>query len=308
MLVLLPALVAAAPPPAAPPSDAPSATLITKPSAPPTDAPSATLITAPSAPPSAPPSATLITTPSAPPSAPPSAAPSAAPSAPPARQWDSFKILSERNIFLRNRSRPYIIRPAPEAADPVISSDDERVVLTGLVQQGKDYIAFFEDTQTAKTTTVQVGALLGKGRVTAITLDTVEYMRDENTTKIEIGSNLAGVVASLPKPATAASAAAPSAATSTAPAPATATSATGASPAGAPPAPAPVTASTPQPLNAPLPQPLNAPLPQPLNAPLPQPLNAPLPAGAGTSGEVKDRGAASILERMRQRREQELNK
>jgi hypothetical protein len=259
MLVLLPAL-AAAPPPAAPPSDAPSATLITTPSAPPGDAPSATLITAPSAP------------------------PSAAPIAPPARQWDSFKILSERNIFLRNRSRPYIIRPAPEAADPVISSDDERVVLTGLVQQGKDYIAFFEDTQTGKTTTVQVDALLGKGRVAAITLDTVEYMRDENTTKIEIGSNLAGVTASLPTRATAASAAAPSAATSTAPAPATATSAAGAPPAGVPPAPAPVTAST------------------------PQPLNAPLPAGAGTSGEVKDRGAASILERMRQRREQELNK
>jgi len=203
------------------------------------------------------------------------------PGAQPARLED-YRVLSERNLFLRNRARPPSSRPAPIAAPPA-DTGDGRIVLTGIIQQGEDYVAFFEDTRTGKTTTLQVGAPVGRGQLTTITMDAVHYTCAGNTTKIAIGSTLAGAAASLPKPAapTSTAATAPPAAPA-APTPATATAAAGAAPAAASPAPA-TDASA-------------------------QTQAAPPPGTAAPPGDTKDGGAAAILERMRQRREQELNK
>jgi hypothetical protein len=227
----------------------------------------------------------------------------ALPGAQPARLED-YRVLSERNMFLRNRARPPSSHPAPTAA-PAADTGDGHIVLTGIIQQGEDYVAFFEDTRTGKTTLAQVGALLGRGQLVTIMMDAVHYTCAGNTVKIAIGSTLSGAAASLPKPAaptgTAATAppaapAAPTPATVTqatgaatappaapaAPTPATVTQATGAAPGATPAAPVPATASTTPPAAAP-----------------PQ---------AAPSGDTKDSGTAAILERMRQRREQDLNK
>jgi len=213
------------------------------------------------------------------------ASPPAAPPSGQSAQWESYRVLSERNIFLRNRARPSSSyrAPTPAPATPVADSGDTRIVLTGIIQQGGDHLAFFEDTRTGKTTTVQAGDPLGKGRLTTITLDSVQYTCDGKATQIAIGSNLAGTAASPPKPATTPSTTAAPATTPTAPAPPAATSA----PAGS------VTI-------------LTAPAPEP-GSTTPPPA-APPQAAAGTAGDTKDSGAAGILERMRQRREQELNK
>ena len=207
--------------------------------------------------------------------------PASLPGAQPARLED-YRVLSERNLFLRNRARPPSSRPAPIAA-PAADTGDSRIVLTGIIQQGEDYVAFLEDTRTGKTTTLQVGAPVGRGQLTTITMDAVHYTCAGNTTKIAIGSTLAGTAASLPKPAapTSTAATAPPAAPA-APMPATATAATGAAPAAASPAPA-TDASA-------------------------QTQAAPPPGTAAPPGDTKNGSAAAILERMRQRREQELNK
>ena len=205
----------------------------------------------------------------------------ALPGAQPARLED-YRVLSERNMFLRNRARPPSSHPAPTAA-PAADTGDGHIVLTGIIQQGEDYVAFFEDTRTGKTTLAQVGALLGRGQLVTITMDAVHYACAGNTVKIAIGSTLSGAAASLPKPAapTGTAATAPPAAPA-APTPATVTQATGAAPGATPAAPVPATASTTPPAAAP-----------------PQ---------AAPSGDTKDSGTAAILERMRQRREQDLNK
>ena len=197
--------------------------------------------------------------------------PASLPGTQPARLED-YRVLSERNLFLRNRARPPSSRPARPAAD----TGDSRIVLTGIIQQGEDYVAFFEDTRTGKTTTLQVGAPVGRGQLTTITMDAVHCTCAGNTTKIAIGSTLAGAAASLPKPAapTSTAATAPPAAPA-APMPATATAAA---------SPAPATDAT------------------------AQAQAAPPPGTAAPPGDTKDGGAAAILERMRQRREQELNK
>jgi len=243
-------------------------------------------------------------------SAPPPATPSTQPP-----QWENYRILSEQNIFLRNRARPmtgqYLPRPAVAAP-----SEDARFVLTGIIQQGDDCVAFFEDSRSGKTIQTQTGDTVGRGRLTVITLDTVHYACDGDIARITVGSNLTGAAAS---PRTTA------AATTTPTPPAT----PGAPPAGMPPGLIPAPAGMPM-LMPPAVWAVSAPPPGagPVAAATPTGaaviLNAsgspngmtfsvsPPPGGppqaAGSSPESRDPGTMSILERMRLRREQEMNK
>jgi hypothetical protein len=249
----------------------------------------------------------------APPPAGPPAAPAppavAAPAAQPG-QWESYRILSERNIFLRNRSRPSSGRAAP-SAHAVVSNGDDRIVLTGIIQQGQDYLAFVEDTRTGKTAMAQVGDTLGRGRLAAVTLDAIQYTCDGKTARIAIGSNLTGAAVTFAKPAAAPSAKAAPAATPTA-APSAGATPAAATPAAATPAAATATAATPAAATPPAPtqaaESAPAATPTAAAASTTQPPAAPPQAAAGKSGSIKDSGAADIAERMRRRREQELNK
>ena len=242
--------------------------------------------------------------------APPPATPSTQPP-----QWENYRILSEQNIFLRNRARPMIgqYMPRPVIAAP---SEDARFVLTGIIQQGDDCVAFFEDSRSGKTIQTQTGDTVGRGRLTVITLDTVHYACDGDLARITVGSNLTGAAAS---PRTTA------AATTTPTPPAT----PGAPPAGMPPGLIPAPAGMPM-LMPPAVWAVSAPPPGagPVAAATPTGtaviLNAsgspnsmtfsvsPPPGGppqaAGGSPESRDPATMSILERMRLRREQEMNK
>jgi hypothetical protein len=208
---------------------------------------------------------------------------------------------------------------------PVVSNSDGSFVLTGIIQQGEDCLAFFEDTRTGKTATVGVSEALGRGRLVLITQDIVHYACDGDLKRIEIGSTLAGTAASFPKPVTT---------TTTATSTTTAAAPRGTAP-GAPPGIAPGMPAGPLPAGMfggavagpPGTEPFGPgavmmtiesggvvlqatpPAPPPATAAgtsAPQPPAAPPQAAAGTSGGVG--GSASVEERMRQRREQELNK
>jgi hypothetical protein len=250
--------------------------------------------------------------------APPPATPSTQPP-----QWDNYRILSEQNIFLRNRARPmtgqYLPRPAVAAP-----SEDARFVLTGIIQQGDDCVAFFEDSRSGKTIQTQTGDTVGRGRLTVITLDTVHYACDGDIARITVGSNLTGAAAS---PRTTA------AATTTPTPPAT----PGAPPAGMPPGLIPPPAGmpmvmptaaggmTPPPavwaVSAPSPGagppgagPTGAAVilnvsgsPNGMTFSVSPPPGGP-PQAAGSSPESRDPATMSVLERMRLRREQEMNK
>jgi hypothetical protein len=290
--------------------------------------------------------------------------PAASPVVPPA-QWESYRVLSDRNMFVRDRSRPRSGRSFSMPTYSAAPSEDDRLVLTGVINQGPDYVAFFEDSRTGKTITVQVDAALGRGRVTAMAMDSVDYTYDGRTTRIAVGSSLSGVVASLARPAAplttqaagipvgrvATPFGAPStggppapaagmmggppttaagimggtpapaigivggplapeagptdgppvaAAAAAGAAPLTAISVPGALPATPPAAPAAPTAPT-------VTEPLTV-APPTTSPPTALPPTATPPAAAVPSAGTKDGGAAAILERMRQRREQELNK
>ena len=216
------------------------------------------------------------------------------PAAAPSSRWEDYRILSERNIFVRNRSsgtgRSSMSAASVAPPRPAADSNDARLVLTGIVQQGAGHVAFFEDTRSGKTTTAAVGESIGRGRVTAITLDAVQYAADGAAVKIAIGSSLAGVAVSMPRPA----------------AVTTTTSTAGVRPpTGTTPPPAGLLPVAPgATVTAPA---AGAPSATAVAAPTTSSPAAPTAPAAGAPTESKD-SAASILERMRLRREQELNR
>jgi hypothetical protein len=111
--------------------------------------------------------------------------------------FDHYKVLSEHNIFARNRrptsrptqsSRPDRPPPKPETA----------FILTGcVIENDNKYVALVENAQTGVTLKVSPGDSVATGKVTAIGFDFLEYETSGQKTKVEIGHNFTGSVASL---------------------------------------------------------------------------------------------------------------
>ena len=116
--------------------------------------------------------------------------------------WDRYRVLSERNIFVRDRGGLRESRPVPEQTARAIDDDDSDryLLLTATVQRGREGIAFVEDTRSGETVKVRMGHPIGKGKLVKITLGHVEYEREGTTTRIKIGSSLVGLTAGSPAP------------------------------------------------------------------------------------------------------------
>ena len=190
-------------------------------------------------------------------------------------KWDDFRILTDRNIFDRYRRPPVARPPRIEGSRPTITPQpprpadtDQYIVLLGIGLEGPQYTAFFEDSKAGKILQVLTGDVVGKGRLRAVNLDSVQYDRGGQFRIVKVGYTLTGTQAAsmgFAMPAPSASAAA------------SGTSRSGSS-----------TGSSRTPTTAPA---------------TTQPTTA--PSAGATSAPASD-GLQDILERMRQRREQEL--
>jgi len=107
--------------------------------------------------------------------------------------WDTYKIVVERNMFSRqrsprvDRSRRRQVPVAPPAPDP-----ESYVVLKGIVQEGGAFMAFLEDTQSGQILRVRQGDSVVRGKIKALTLDSIEYEFEDKTTTVTMGLNLQG--------------------------------------------------------------------------------------------------------------------
>lgn len=111
---------------------------------------------------------------------------------------DVYRILVERNMFLRDRGHTPpsgLASSRPARDDP--GDADTGIVLTGVAGRSGRYVAFLEDRRTNTTLRVRVGDAIGLGRIGTITLDGAEYERDGRTTRVRIGRNLAGAIAAV---------------------------------------------------------------------------------------------------------------
>ena len=110
-----------------------------------------------------------------------------------ASSWDRYKVMGERNIFLRERSRP---RPKTEASPAPVRIVERSVVLTGVVRQGETYIAFLEDTRTGETSRLRAGGVVAEGRIVEIDFDGLVFEKDKKAARIGIGNSLDGASSS----------------------------------------------------------------------------------------------------------------
>jgi len=107
--------------------------------------------------------------------------------------WEKYRLLVDRNIFLRYRRRRTTYRPPTTRPAPRRPRDsDQDIVLTGIGNRDGQTVAFFEDTVSEATVRARAGEAVGRGRIRSIWLDGVEYERDGRTTRIEVGRTLQG--------------------------------------------------------------------------------------------------------------------
>ena len=142
-----------------------------------------------------------------------------------ARGWDRYREIVERNIFSRNR-RPYRRgsrgpfgrgpdggeeSPTGESESRPRSPDDpgRKFLLVGVSKVGGRPFALFENTRDGTVSFVARGDTIGERKLTAISLDHVEYKAGEDGDKnvsIAIGRTLTGETAlaatSSPSPST----------------------------------------------------------------------------------------------------------
>jgi hypothetical protein len=108
-----------------------------------------------------------------------------------AATFDDYRIVFERNIFLKDRMpkpvRSYTPRPRPptQPAPP-------QMVLTGVTIRDEVRLAFFEDSQNGNLIKAIVGDVLQGGKVVSITLDGVEVSLKGKTKKVAIGESIIG--------------------------------------------------------------------------------------------------------------------
>jgi len=108
----------------------------------------------------------------------------------PQHVWDRYKLVVERNIFLRDRSRP--VRRTIETVRRAAPTPERSTVLTGTLRRGEEWIAFVEDLRTGVTSSVRTGEPLLQGHLSAVALDYIEYELDGQTVQVKVGDSLAG--------------------------------------------------------------------------------------------------------------------
>ena len=111
----------------------------------------------------------------------------------PPATFDDYRIVFERNIFLKDRApkrvRPYVrpVRTAPQSQPA-----PHQLVLTGVAIRQEVRVAFFEDDQSGELVKAVIGDVLQGGKLTSISLDSVEFSLDHKTRKVAIGEGLLG--------------------------------------------------------------------------------------------------------------------
>jgi len=106
------------------------------------------------------------------------------------KSWDDYKVIAERNIFSRNRTRTVMLT---EAQRQIVTVPEQRYhTLRGITKESDSYISFIEDSRTSGVNRYRKGDSVAEGKITEITLDNISFKQGGKTLKVEIGMNLEG--------------------------------------------------------------------------------------------------------------------
>jgi hypothetical protein len=137
------------------------------------------------------------------------------------RYSDRYSILTQRNIFLKDRSRGSRNGSSngngsttQSSTQPAHRSPEETLLLRGIVMEQGEVRAYFEDIANSRMVRVAMGEPIARGRITSIGLDAVEYETPAaggvaaHRTFVAVGNDLTGKVSEYDMPSSSAAAAA----------------------------------------------------------------------------------------------------
>lgn len=111
-----------------------------------------------------------------------------------------YSIFNSRSLFMKGR-----ISSAGPNADPgtqpsnnagnQFKTPEEAFVFNGVTQTDEGALAFIENLATNKVLLVRVGQPIATGKITGISIHTLQYTAGGKSMRIEIGQNLAGIFA-----------------------------------------------------------------------------------------------------------------
>lgn len=106
--------------------------------------------------------------------------------------WSKYELILERNMFSRQRGQRQPERDDGPRRPAVMPNPESYFRLKGVVQEDGAFIAFVEDTQTNRVLKLRAGDAVARGTVKTLTLDTLEYQREDQVTTIQMGQDLEG--------------------------------------------------------------------------------------------------------------------
>jgi hypothetical protein len=109
----------------------------------------------------------------------------------------SFDVLLKKSIFSRNRTRGGSAQAStsPSTAPARVLSPEQSVAFRGVLCPDEEYVAFMENVQNGQITIVKAGDEIARGRVAAITLDSLAYDSGGKVHTIRLGQDLTGETA-----------------------------------------------------------------------------------------------------------------
>ena len=107
---------------------------------------------------------------------------------------DRYGVLSDRNIFLRERGRraPSTRQYANSSTSSSRPAAESTYVLTGIVLEEGQYRAYVEEVSSGRVQRLAVGDAVAKGHVLDIDIDAMAYSANGKGTWIPIGCDLQG--------------------------------------------------------------------------------------------------------------------
>lgn len=112
--------------------------------------------------------------------------------------WEDLRILSERNIFSRNRVKFAPTRNVePRNIKRTETGEEGYLILRGITQHANRFVAFIEDSRTMEIKKLLKGSMVGKGRIKNITLDYITYELEGESSTVKVGMTMGGEVAQM---------------------------------------------------------------------------------------------------------------
>ena len=111
-----------------------------------------------------------------------------------ARMEDAYGLLLQRSIFARSGTAAAVRPPATTTTAPTAPqlSPEQAVVFVGVLAQDGEYVAFAENQTTRQLMILRTGDDVARGKIVAITLDTMAYGTGGSIKVVHLGQNLAG--------------------------------------------------------------------------------------------------------------------